>query len=156
MKNKIVTILIITATVILAGIAIFTAVRLYQLRNKSISPSAPESEPAAAQSQYTHCSTVALTFVQSTGTPEPTATPGGTATPTPTDEPDDDDDEPEPTATPRLTATPRSTEPPTGGVDETPEPTEEPTLPDAGIPTPTIVGIGAGLLLLIFSLALVL
>lgn len=46
-KNKIVTGLVIVATVILAGVAIFTALRLYQLREESISPSSPESEPFA-------------------------------------------------------------------------------------------------------------
>jgi len=41
------TTLIIVATLILAGIAIFTAVRLYQLRQEAVAPTAPTSEPAA-------------------------------------------------------------------------------------------------------------
>ena len=46
--SKIGTILIIIATVILAGIAIFTAYRLYQLRQASVAPNVPSSKPAAA------------------------------------------------------------------------------------------------------------
>jgi uncharacterized repeat protein (TIGR01451 family) len=48
MKNKVVTTVIVLATVILAGVAIFTAVRLYQLREESVVPTAPESVPQAA------------------------------------------------------------------------------------------------------------
>lgn len=47
MKNKITTIGIIIATLVLAGIAIFTAYRLYQLRQQAVAPTAPESKPAA-------------------------------------------------------------------------------------------------------------
>jgi hypothetical protein len=46
-KGKFFTILTITVTVILAGVAIFTAISLYQLRQESVSPASPESEPAA-------------------------------------------------------------------------------------------------------------
>lgn len=49
MKNKITTIIIIIITLILAGIAIFTAIRLYQLRNQSVSPNVPESKPKAVE-----------------------------------------------------------------------------------------------------------
>jgi hypothetical protein len=47
-KGKIVTILVIAATVVLAGVAIFTALRLYQLRQASVSLTQPESEPEAS------------------------------------------------------------------------------------------------------------
>jgi len=47
-KSKFGTILVLIATVILAGIAIFTAVRLYKLRQEAIAPTAPTSKPAAA------------------------------------------------------------------------------------------------------------
>lgn len=47
LKKNSTTFLIIIATVILAGIAVFTAIRLYQLRQTSISPAVPESEPKA-------------------------------------------------------------------------------------------------------------
>lgn len=46
-KNKMATTLVIVATVILAGVAIFSAVRLYNLRTESVTPSSPESEPSA-------------------------------------------------------------------------------------------------------------
>ncbi len=46
-KKNSTTILIILATIILAGVAIFTAVRLYQLRQSSVSPTYPESQPKA-------------------------------------------------------------------------------------------------------------
>ena len=46
-KNKLITGLIVFATIVLAGIAIFTALRIYQLRNQSVSPANPSSEPKA-------------------------------------------------------------------------------------------------------------
>ena len=46
-KGKIATTLVIISTVILAGVAIFTASKLYQLRQESISPLSPESQPLA-------------------------------------------------------------------------------------------------------------
>src|SRR3990167_5950377 len=45
-QNKI-AIVIVIATVILAAIALFTAIRLYQLRNQAVAPTAPESRPGA-------------------------------------------------------------------------------------------------------------
>jgi len=47
-KGKIATAIILLATFVLAGVAIFTATRLYQLRQTSISPAAPPSQPKAA------------------------------------------------------------------------------------------------------------
>jgi len=46
-KSKFGTILILIATVTLAGIAIFTAFRLYKLRQESVAPNAPTSQPGA-------------------------------------------------------------------------------------------------------------
>lgn len=58
LKNKLVTVLIVVATLVLAGIAIFTAIRLYQLRQESVSPARPESAPEAATTPvYESCST---------------------------------------------------------------------------------------------------
>lgn len=131
MKNKITTAVIIIATVVLAGVAIFTAVRLYQLRQESITPIAPTSKPKADVCPGPGACT-ALTFNLTTGspTPTPTATPTGSPTPTPTGTP---------TATP--TSTPTAT---------------QPSLPDAGTSLPTIFGIGLGSLLLIGALILAL
>lgn len=47
-KSKFGTILILVATIALAGIAIFTAFRLYKLRQEAVAPNAPTSEPAAS------------------------------------------------------------------------------------------------------------
>lgn len=47
-KSKFATVLVITITVILAGVAIFTAYRLYQLRQQSVAPNVPSSQPKAA------------------------------------------------------------------------------------------------------------
>lgn len=47
-KNRIVTIIILIATVGLAAIAIFTAIRLYQLRQQAVAPNVPTSKPQAA------------------------------------------------------------------------------------------------------------
>jgi hypothetical protein len=46
-KNKLLTGLIVLATLVLAGVAIFTAIRIYQLRNQPVSPANPSSEPGA-------------------------------------------------------------------------------------------------------------
>lgn len=70
-KNK-VTLIIVFATVILAGIAIFTAIRLYQLRQQAVAPNVPESQPAAATVAPTTSACQALTFTLSTS---PTPTP---------------------------------------------------------------------------------
>ena len=48
LKGKLGTVIIIIATLVLAGVAIFTAVRLYQLRQQAVAPTAPESKPEAA------------------------------------------------------------------------------------------------------------
>ena len=47
-KNKFTIIGIILTTVILAGVAIFTAMRLYETRDTAVAPNAPSSKPAAA------------------------------------------------------------------------------------------------------------
>ena len=47
-KGKIATIIILIATFVLAGVAIFTAIRLYQLRTTSVAPNVPSSKPKAA------------------------------------------------------------------------------------------------------------
>jgi hypothetical protein len=47
LQNKIITALVVTATFILAGVAVFTAVRLYQVRNESVTPTTPTQSDAA-------------------------------------------------------------------------------------------------------------
>ena len=148
MKNKIATIGIIIATLILAGVAVFTAIRLYQLRKESVAPTAPTSKPKA-QEVPVACTSLAFTLgvtptPTSTPTPTTTGTPGATATPNPTSTPTNPPGEPTPTATPRSTAIQVAEVPATG----------EPALPDAGISLPTIFGIGLGTLLLIGAILL--
>ncbi len=126
MKNKYTTIGIIITTLILAGVAIFTAIKLYQSRDVAVAPNVPSSQPAAAGescnprlrdlcpdpnevcTQTGTDNTVGLcmpracslvfTIALPTATPTitPTATPTRTATPTAT---------PTRTATPTATAT---------------------------------------------------
>jgi len=91
--SKIGTTLIIIATVILAGIAIFTAYRLYQLRQQSVAPNVPSSNPKAEEGTNA-CAPV--TFTISLITPTATATSTGESTETPTETP---------TATPTPTPT---------------------------------------------------
>ena len=134
-KKRIVTILIVIATIVLAGVAVFTAIRLYQLRQESVSPAAPTSEPEAAAP----VSCTALTFTLTTPSPtgSPTPTPSGSPTATPSESPT-------PTSTATATATATSSS------------TAEPELPDAGVSYPTIIGGAAGILLILLSLILAL
>jgi len=88
-KSKFGTILVLLATVVLAGIAIFTAFRLYKLRQEAITPNAPTSKPAAATApaEPTASPSVcpALIFsIEPTGTATATATSTSTATATAT------------------------------------------------------------------------
>lgn len=148
-KNRIVTILILLATLVLAGVAIFTAVRLYQLRQRAVAPTAPESVPEAAPPQ----ACTALTFTLTTETPTPTVT--GTATPTPTS-----------TSTPTATATPTSTTTatptttttatPTATTTSTATSTATPTLPVAGVSGPTLFGLTLGGILIVIAVLLAL
>ena len=142
-KKKIVTILIVIATIALAGVAVFTAIRLYQLRQESVSPAAPTSQPAAAAP----VSCNALAFKLTTPAGSPTSTPSGSPTATPTGSPTSTPSG-SPTDTPTATATATAT--------ATSSSTAEPELPDAGVAYPTIIGGAAGILLILISLALAL
>jgi len=157
-KKKTVTILIITATVILAGIAIFTAIRLYQLRQQSVVPTRPESEPAAQEGDF--CGGIAGIscplgykcqlddpFMPDSGgiciketdreacqtliftITTSTIPPTGSPTPTSTASP---------TATPTGEPTPTPTGSPTAS--PTASPTSSPTATPTGEPTPTPTG----------------
>lgn len=155
-KNKIATFLVVIATFILSGVAIFTAVKLYQTRQKPVAPTAPESEPQAQIITPSIIETptptvsypeeedkryLAFTINESlAATPTPTVelvaqvTPAATATLTPT-----------PTAI--VTATPTATLTPTA----TTTPTQ---LLDAGTSLPTIIAIGFSFLLIMGALLL--
>lgn len=81
MKNKYTTIGIILTTVVLAGIAIFTAIRLYQTRQQPVAPNVPSSKPKADETTAITCQ---LIFEIAGPTTVPTVTPTTTATATPT------------------------------------------------------------------------
>ncbi|HWA52239.1 MAG TPA: hypothetical protein VG895_04245 [Patescibacteria group bacterium] len=182
LKKNIITIIIVIATLVLAGIAVFTAIKLYQSRQTAVAPNAPVSEPHAA-TPAPACT--ALTFTIATPTPTASASPTPTVSPTPT-----------PTPVPQCgttcstnsdcisgmacsggvcrnpsctdstscvcqTASPTPSPTPTSTATATPfiataSPTPAPQLPNSGTVEPTIIGIGAGAVLLVISLALVL
>lgn len=84
MKNKFTIIGIILTTIVLAGIAIFTAIRLYQTRN--VAPTSSEAAAGACQLSFTITSQTPTATATATGirTATPTATPTATATATAT------------------------------------------------------------------------
>ncbi|MBL7036347.1 hypothetical protein ISR94_00675 [Candidatus Microgenomates bacterium] len=181
-KSKISTILIIIATIVLAGVAIFTATRLYNLRNQAVAPNAPTSRPAAQE-----VSSCSLSFTISVSTSSPTATSTSSSSPTATA-----------TATSTASSTPTASPNPqcnyscTSNVDcpsdlicyipsgdttgncrntqctaetdcscpqtstATPAASDAPQLPDAGTSWPTIVGGGLGILAIFGALLLAL
>lgn len=71
-------------TLMLAGVAIFTAVRLYQLRNAAVAPNVPSSIPHAEG--VNQCQ-VTFAIAPPTPTLSPTPTPTETLAPTPTPTP---------------------------------------------------------------------
>lgn len=174
LQQKGATAIVVVATIILAGIAVFTAVRLYQLRNESVSPAAPESEPAANGTrpsatpipEGSACQGLAFSLTTSTPTPTitTTITPTITGTVTPTNTPTPTNkitSTPTPTSvtstptpTTPSTSTPTPTTPQVGGPSSTSTPTPtDAALPPAGVGTPTILGFALGGLLLMISLA---
>src|SRR3990167_9338262 len=132
LKKRLPIIGIAAATIILAGIAVFTATRIFRSREGNVSPVAPE-EDSLAQA------------------PTATATLTPTVTPTPTIR-----------LTGSPTPTPRVSVSPTASISATLTPTKKPTatptsaetLPDAGISFPTVIGVSVGLILVIASILL--
>jgi len=149
MKNKkVVMTLIIVATVVLGGIAVFTAVRLFQLRQQAVAPTAPERPSAQVlDDTLVSCNPLSFSYGEEDG--------GETDPPNATDPPATDPPATDPPATdtPEPTSTPEGGGGTGGGTSDTPAPS---ALPDAGIPTPTLIGSAAGLLLILFSLMLAL
>ncbi len=164
-KGKFFTVLTVIVTIVLAGVAIFTAVKLYQLGQEPVAPTAPASKPEASEPETISCKQLEFS-IKTDDDPEeevsptlsPTLTPTLTLTPTPSDTPIGGND-PSPTLTPSPQAS--STTTPTS----TPTPTSQPLaqntsgidgqiLPDAGISTPTIFGLLLGILLITAALVL--
>lgn len=172
-KNNKVTILILAATIILAGVATFTAVRLYQLRVQPISPASPNTSGAQGLPSNFADSQCSLTFTLNLATPGASGSPRATASGSPR-------------ATVSSSASPRATSTASaspnlgvGGLTTTATPSTTPRatasatpratattiavatttpgqLPAAGFALPTLIGIGAAILLLITALALAL
>jgi cytoskeletal protein RodZ len=168
LKGKLVTGVVIIATVILAGVAIFTAMRLYSLRKEGVAPTAPESKPAASQITETQEETATcelLTFninkptLSPTDEPVSTPTPGPTNSPTPTDPPrggtsptpTDTPSEPTPTSAPQNTPTPTTAY--IAAVSPTPAGA---TLPNAGLSFPSVITFLGGILVIFIALILAL
>jgi cytoskeletal protein RodZ len=167
-KNKSTTVILVVITLVLAGVAIFTAVRLYNLRQESVVPTAPE-ESGATGPEKIACELMNFTLIEDSPTPtqtptntptgSPTETPTGTLTPTqsptPTDKPiggTSPTSTPTPTATATQTSTPTPT---TGGEISAVSPTPGGSaLPDAGVSLPTLMGFAVGLLLILGALLL--
>lgn len=84
-KGKFTTAIVVLATIILAGVAVFTALKLYQLRQSPVAPNAPSSNPSARGTPQA-CQVLTFTLTQNSPTITPTIPPGVTATLTPTEE----------------------------------------------------------------------
>lgn len=65
-RKKIIPLILISITVILAAVGIFTALKLYQLRNISVAPNSPESHPGAEDFRIDVINTNNLFFDQIT------------------------------------------------------------------------------------------
>ena len=148
-KEKLVTGLVVVATIMLGGVAIFTGIRLYQLRNQSVALNAPES-PLASGPNIKSCTLLAFTLA--TNSPTPTTPPGSTPTNTPTASPTATATvTPTNTGTPTVTPTTPPGSTPTNTPTNTPTPTTgtiaevTPTTPQiTSTPTPTSGGQGGG------------
>src|SRR3972149_11281342 len=120
-RNNSVTVLTIAGSLILAVVAVFTAIRLYQLRQRAVAPTPPE-KPFAEEVSPSPTVTPTVPSIQlppaseqcqvtfEIGGPPPTETPTPTLTSTPS---------PTPTNTPTPTKTPT----PTPTATKTPTPT---------------------------------
>lgn len=112
--------IILSLLILSSAITVTIAWRLYQLKNRAISPIAPEQSEAGPDQASEQCK---ISFIVQA--PTPTVTPTGTLTPSPT---------PTVTLTPSPTPTGTLTPSPTLTLTPTPQPTSTPT-PTA---TPTI------------------
>lgn len=157
MKGKLATIIIILATLVLAGIAVFTAIRLYNIRQEAVAPNVPTSVPAAQEitdaEVQTSASCILAFSLNVTTTPVKKICNQDCSVAADCESHltcyqgkcrlNDCHDETDCDCT-------------TGTSTPTTPPTATPTLPAAGVSTPTILGIGIGTLLLVISFVLAL
>lgn len=129
-KSKLVIGLVLASVLLLGGIAVASAYKLYQLREEEqMAPTAPKEAPAAEE-PTPGCE---LSFSIASPTPTPTSTPTGTLSPTPTAT-----STLTPTSTSAPTSTPTGTLSPTQTPTDTPSPTPtEELVAQADTPTPT-------------------
>ncbi len=153
LKNNLATTIVVIATIILGAVAMFTAYRLYMLRQTTVAPNQPSSIPAASENGPSLNCTIAFSLTSQTPSPTPTGTPETTATPTSS-----------PTSTPTGTPGPTNSPTPPGiGRLPTPTPTiiaatvkpSSPSLPLAGNSLPAIAGLASGIILLIAGILLI-
>ncbi len=144
-KTKFITLLVVSATIILTFVAVFTAWKLYQTTKLS-----PEESLGQEGVPIYSCTTI--TFSISTNQPTPT-TPIEPTRPIPTPTPTPLAQRNTPTPTPLAQ---RNTPTPTPSIrTTTPTPTPTPaSLPQAGIISPTLSALGLGILVIATSLAL--
>lgn len=151
MKKKITTALIIFSTIIMAGIAIFSGTRLYKLRNTSISPVIPESQPVAQASNTSPCEVLAFSVSGPVSTPTSTPTPTipaatSTSTPTPTTTQSQQGSSSAPSAQ-------ESEDAPTDSLIAQTSPTiSQETLPSAGVGFPTILLSTTGIFIIFIAI----
>lgn len=172
LKGKFVTGVVIVATVILAGVAIFTAMKLYSLRKEGVAPTAPESNPAASESseignEAETCDLLTFNLNEPSVTISPTDEPNSTPTPGPTDsltptEPPRGGTSPTPTPTdapsePTPTTVPQNTPTPTSSYIAAASPTPAgATLPNAGLSLPSVITFIVGIFTLFIAVILAL
>jgi len=138
------------AVVAFAAVAIYLATKLYLTRDESISPAAPESDPAAQSIQ--RCDTFAVTFTLDEEEPPdleseteaPTSEIGGPSTSTATATAS-------PTPSPAPTGTQTSTPTPTQVAQVTTTPTLPPDVPVTGASLPVMLTLGLGAILIIMG-----
>lgn len=125
--------IILSLLILSSIITITTAWRLYQLKNKAISPLAPEQSEAGPDQASEQCK---ISFIVQAPTPTvtPSVTPTGTLTPSPTPT---ITLTPSPIPTATLTPTPTSTLTPTPQPSFTPTPTATPTIQPTNTPVAT-------------------
>jgi len=139
-KNNKTAILISTVTFVLAGVAIFTAWRLYRMQSTAPQPSeAQEQEIVSTPNPITEsCEGLAFAITVNAQETSPTPTPTATGTSISSS-----------TATPTPTSTATSVSFGTDNPTSTPTNTPTTQLPDAGVSIPTLLGISFGGVLLL-------
>jgi len=137
-------ILVATATLALGAIAIVTAIRLYQIGEQPVAPTAPTSRPRAIETEEeeeerTPTQACTLNFNVQAAETSPSPSPTLSPSPSPSSSPS-----PSPSLSPSPTPSPRLS----------PSPSPRVELPEAGIALPTIIATLGGIILILIGLLL--